>query len=370
MTTTTGQDLLAAVAAVGLAGTLTEFPAEPLDDAAWNDLLRQCTHQRMAGLLLAAITEGKLPTTDVQFGEAVERHVAAMGVTLLLERQLLDLSAQFDVWGIDYRVLKGSAVAHLDYGDPALRSFADVDLLVRSEQFDDAVRGMLEQGHQRAFPEPRPAFDRRFSKGTSFVLSSGLELDLHRTFVMGPYGLMVDLGELWTHSVEFVMGGRQLRALGNEERLIHACYHAALGDFPPRVMPRRDIAEMLLFGNRDEQRLLDLAAHWNAEAVVAEGIRSAWDLLRIADVTALSKWAQRYQPSPRDRQRLKAYQTSGHNYSAKSLAAIREIPRWRDRMAFTTALVLPQQSYLAARHRGVGSRIWHGLRDVTRVRGR
>jgi hypothetical protein len=361
-------DLSASVAAVGLVGSLTEFPSEPLDEDGWRRLLAQSDHQRISGLLVAAITSGLLPVTNEQLDQAIERHVGAMGVCLLLERQLLEVSDIFDRQGIDHRVLKGSAVAQLDYSDPALRSFADIDLLVSSKQFDDAVRVLVEQGHTRLYPEPRPAFDRRFSKGTSFKLATGFELDLHRTFVMGPYGLMVDLDELWSHSEEFELGGRTLRTLGAEERLLHACYHAALGDYPPRLMPRRDIVEMVLFGQRDESRVLALAANWGAEVVVAEGIKAAWQQLRIADVTSLSKWAERYQPSQRDRQRLKAYQTTGHNYSTKSLAALREIPRWRDRMAFTTALVLPQQSYLTSRHRGMGSRLWHGLRDVVRTR--
>jgi Uncharacterised nucleotidyltransferase len=361
-------DLTASVAAVGLVGSLTEFPAEPLDEAGWKRLLAQSEHQRVSGLLVAAITSGALPVTNEQLEQAIERHVGAMGACLLLERQLLEISDILDRHSIDHRVLKGSAVAQLDYSDPALRSFADIDLLVPSRQFDDAVRVLLKQGHARLYPEPRPAFDRRFSKGTTFKLATGFELDLHRTFVMGPYGLLVDLDELWSNSADFELGGHVLRTLGAEERLLHACYHAALGDYPPRLMPRRDIVEMVLFGNRDERRLLALAANWGAEVVVAEGIKAAWQHLQIADVTSLSKWAENYQPSQRDRQRLKAYQISGHNYSAKSLAALREIPRWRDRMAFTTALILPQQSYITTRHRGVGSRLWHGLRDVMKTR--
>ena len=41
--------------------------------------------------------------------------------------------------GIEFRVLKGCATAHLDYPDPSLRLTSDVDLLVRQGQLGAAT---------------------------------------------------------------------------------------------------------------------------------------------------------------------------------------------------------------------------------------
>ena len=54
--------------------------------------------------------------------------------------------------GLDHRALKGAAVAHLDYPDPALRSFIDVDLLVRAEEWDDAIQVLREAGGSVSLP--------------------------------------------------------------------------------------------------------------------------------------------------------------------------------------------------------------------------
>ena len=48
-----------------------------------------------------------------------------------LERVLLETVAELDALGAEFRVLKGTAVAHLDYPDPSWRGFGDIDLLVR-----------------------------------------------------------------------------------------------------------------------------------------------------------------------------------------------------------------------------------------------
>ncbi|MCA1704679.1 MAG: hypothetical protein LC808_16010, partial [Actinobacteria bacterium] len=65
--------------------------------------------------------------------------------------------------------------------------------------------------------------------------------------MLGPWGLLVNLDDLWgDDGQEFVVGGHRLRALSHEYRLLHACYHATLGNWPLRLASLRDIAEMVL----------------------------------------------------------------------------------------------------------------------------
>lgn len=355
-----------AVAAHGLAGTLVKFPDEPLDDTVWTSLLRYCTHQRVPGYLLEAALDGALPTTPRQLDEAREAHLGSMWTVLLIERTLLKIADQLAAADVEFRVLKGSACASLDYPDPSLRSFGDVDLLVQPDSFDAAVKALLAAGHRRRFAEPRPGFDRRFSKGASFVTDDGFEVDLHRTFVMGPFGLRVDLDDLWRASTPFEVGGRKLQAIGHEQRFMHACFHAALGQSEPRLVPQRDVAEMLLFGSLDMARVHELMARWKAEPVVARAVRLAWDTLQLADVVSLSVWARRYQPDEREQRALAVYTSHRGSYAAKSMEALRAIPRLRDKAAFVAALTFPQRSYIRDHRLGFFTRLRRaasGVRD-------
>lgn len=359
---------LPSVAATGLPGSMLEMPGHPLEAAEWSELVEGVIAERLAGLLLEAVESGSLPATDSQRESVIDLHVQSMATVLLLERCLLATVEALGEAGIPSLVLKGSAVAHLDYSNPSLRPFADVDILVRSQHFDMAVETLTSLGCARQYPEPRRSFDRRFGKGTSFTTPSGLELDLHRTFVMGPYGLSIDLEQLWEDPQAFTLGGQQLHGLSAEKRLLHACYHSTLGDVPPKLMPRRDIAEMLLYGDADTDRVLELARAWRAEAVLAHAVRSAWQTLSIADSLRLSSWAATYQTSERDQKSLEIYLTQGSNYTTRSLAAISALPRWRDRMSFMAALAWPQREYLDGRHRNFAARLRYGLTEA--VRGR
>ena len=362
-------DLIRAVAAYGLACTATELPIEPLPPDTWRRLLELVASQRLAGFLAAAVVEGALAVTEDQQEQALESHVAAMCSALKLEALLLDTVALLTDAGLDHRVLKGSAVAHLDYADPALRSFGDIDLMVESDAFDEAVRVLCAQGHRRRFPQPRPGFDRRFSKGTSFTTVDGFEIDLHRTFLMGPFGLQVNLPDIWSEHTEFVLAGRSLRALAPHQRFLHACLHAALGDSPPRLSALRDVGEMVVHGTVDVPRVRELSSSWHADAALSRAVSLTWELFQLGDANELTAWALRYQPDEQERRFLRVYLEPGRSYAGKSLAALQVVPGLANKMAYVWALAFPKRSYVAERH-GHHTRRWRRAAGALRQSGR
>ncbi len=74
----------------------------------------------------------------------------------------------------------------------------DIDLLVESEAFDAATELLTECRVSGAIS---PRSGRGTTAGSARASRSSapanLELDLHRTFAMGPFGLTVDLDDLW-----------------------------------------------------------------------------------------------------------------------------------------------------------------------------
>ncbi len=356
-----------AIAAYGLAGTMLDLPAEPLDRLAFARVLSQVRAQRISGLMWQAVVDGALPVTAEQAEQAESLHVQALSATLVLERLLLETVDVLESRSIPVRALKGSAVAHLDYPDPGLRTFGDIDLLVPGAAFDDAVSCLTRAGHERLHPQPRPGFDRRFSKGTSFRTADGLEIDLHRTFTMGPFGVRLALSQLWETHDEFVLGGRTVRALSTEERFLHACYHAVLGEVKPRLVPLRDAAQIALTRPLDVGRLHDLIRASRGDAVVSRAVRLAWREFELVDVLAISAWAQAYRTDPREAADLAAY-GRGSSYTTKSLAALRALPTMSQRASYLYALLVPTNSYVGQRHHGRVSRLRSGVRQAGRVR--
>jgi len=173
-----------AVAAWGLP-TEHRLPERPLDDEQFRALLATCTHERVLGLLGAAVRAGAFPVTAGQRAELDARWQEWLGHTLRAERLALAVLEALRGAGIRAAAIKGTALAHTIYAEPAQRVFGDVDLLVEPNRLREAgcvVAGTL--GGTRAEPELRPGFDDRFAREL-LVRVGDLEVDLHRTFVNG-----------------------------------------------------------------------------------------------------------------------------------------------------------------------------------------
>lgn len=354
-------EVAAAVAAHGLAGSLWDPPREPLADEEWRAVLNTVTYQRYPGLLLDAIESERFAATPHQRDEAQEAHETSMLVALRLEQRLVAVSTALVDAGIDHRVLKGSAYAALVYPDPALRSFGDVDLLIPADRFADTVQLLEQRGYLRLWPEIHAGYDRRFGKGATLRDDEGIELDLHRTFSLGPFGLGIDAATVFANPVKFELAGTALQALEPDMMFLHACFHAALGDLPPRTLALRDVAQLLLLNDVDEVRVLDVAAEWGAECVVARAVRLSWEALRLADVTRVSSWAMHYEPTPRDQRLLDTYVGERRSHTAKSLASLRVIPGVRHKVAFLWASLFPSREFVESRSGSRAAWVRRGL---------
>jgi hypothetical protein len=359
------------VASNGLVGSSLEPLSQPLDTSRWKRLLQRVHMQRLAGLLASAIDDGELAVTPDQAEEAHQLHATFMQICLELEADLLEVADIFDRSAVRHRVLKGPAVAHLDYPDPALRVFGDIDILVPSAQFDTAAAALAEAGYSRKFTEVRPGFDHRFGKGASFRGPNGHEIDLHRTFVMGPYGLTLDLDDVWQAADRFEVAGRSFETLDADQRFLHACYHAALGNVRPGLVALRDLAGMLQRTERpiDVDRVLRLSAAWRSQAVVARALCLAWEFFALPE-TPLARWARDFSPGDRDREALRTYLDPEMGYAARSYVALRAIPGIRSKAAFAWALALPDRTYGSGRHRSRLRRWRAAIRQILAVRRR
>lgn len=335
--------LAAAVAAYGLPSRRA-LPDQPLPAHGWEQLLRDAKDHRTIGLLAQAVADGSFVTTAEQAEEAYDTHAEAMGLAVVLERLLLDTVALLTDAAVDHRVLKGSAVAHLVYPDPAQRPFGDVDLLVPIARFDVAVSTLVGAGYTRPRPQLRPGFDRRFAKSVTLISPDGLPLDLHRTLAGGRFGLLLVTDDLFGSSDPLVLGGRHLAALSPEQRLLHACYHAVVGAAPP-LLALRDIAQMLLTTEVDLTEMLRRCRAWQSQAVLARAVTLAWKTLALTESVALVAWGRSYQPAAAERWALEAHSAQRRG-GAKTITTVVAISGLRAKLAFLWALAVPQRAFL------------------------
>ncbi len=353
------------LAAFGLPGQRDRLADAPLPEPAWKDLVRRARAQRLAGFLHAAVTDGVLPVTGEQREAVDELHLTACAAAVQLERRLLDVAGALDHADVPFVVLKGTAVAHLDYPDPALRPFGDVDLLFPSAQFEHALDILLGLGYVRPVPEPSPGFDRRFGKGATLKGTAGDELDTHRSLVFGSFGLAIELDELFRSAQPFDLGGRRLQALGPDTRLLHACYHAALGDPRPRYGSVRDVAQMLTNGDRDPDRVIELSRRWRAHAVLARALELCRDLLGYPLAGPIVDAVADHRPTRHERRAIASYIGDNRTYAAKVVASLPYLDGVGAKVRFLRAVTLPSRDFTAVRGGDAGvAWIRRGLRSL------
>jgi hypothetical protein len=349
--------LLAQVAAHGLpllAGTLTTperatSVSRPPDAATWMRLLRDVRRLRLSGLLQSAIADEVLAVTDEQRQAANELHLTACVSALTLERALLRLTDTLERAGIDVVVLKGTAAAHLLYPDPTVRMFGDNDLLFRAGQIDRALQVLADVGYDRPRAAPRPDYDRRFGKGATLIGPDGDELDVHRTLLFGSFGLRVDTDELFASTVTFRLGGQELRALGPDTGLLHACYHAALGDPMPRLGSVRDVAQRFALAQHDPARLQQLVDQWRAAPVVARAVQLCVDHLGVHIDDPVADAARRHVTMPHERRAIASYVGSNRSHAAKVVASLPYLDGVPAKTAFLRANLAPSTSFVRSR---------------------
>jgi hypothetical protein len=324
-------------------------PVRPTPER-WPLVLSGTNLQRLTGLALAAYESGDLELADPQAEELLRHHRAAMVGALMIERLLLELSAELASAGVRAVVLKGPAVAHAVYPDPSMRPFGDLDLLVSGADWRGACEVLRSAGIARDLPEPRPGFDERFGKAATHSHPSGLQVDLHRTLVLGPFGLWLDPGELLRHTETFELAGRRLERLDRTGMLLNAALHAGLGASPPLLLPIRDVAQAAADPGVDWERLEGWASRWHLRAPLAHAFAAASRELG----AGLPPSARRIAAAPLDRtegRAMRAY-TELRSSGGMALSATRAIPGVRAKTAYVMGLLLPSREFLRARARG------------------
>jgi Uncharacterised nucleotidyltransferase len=313
----------------------------------WKNLLSLLKLHRLSGIAVAAHETGQLELASEQLGELLEYHRSVMVNTLYIEQRMLHLHDAFMAAGIREVVLKGPSVAHTVYPDPAMRPFGDLDLLVSTADWKAACRTLLASGFTRDLPEPRRGFDERFGKAATHSDGSGLQVDLHRTLVVGPFGLWLEPEVLMEFSETFALGCRAVRRLDRTGLLLNAALHAGLGNSPPLLLPLRDVAELAKHPDVDWERFAQWVAGWRLIAAIRHAFACA-SLELGCDLSTETHRLAGTRQRRWERRVMSAY-THQRASGGVAVAATRAIPGLRAKAAYVFALLLPSREFIHAR---------------------
>jgi hypothetical protein len=304
-------------------------------DLDWERILESAEHHRLIPAIHAAL-KGKngVPSTL-----RVRAHKHAWRV-LHFTVELTKIARCFEQRGIEFLAHKGPALGQLLYGNPAMRQFGDLDIIIRSKDFGRAKDALIELGYApglRLSPRQERSF-LRSGYERSFALNSERNLvELQWQIVPRFCSINFDIDALFSRSRQIDLDGVSLRTMGHEDLLVVLCVHAAKHEWAQLGM-LRDIAALTNFN-------LD----WNWIVVEARrlGILKILQvsLLSVEKLFDLSLRTQLLPPTEGTAEIASAVVARlQHNYDPDTesiryfRAQLQLRERWRDRMAFVWRL--------------------------------
>ncbi len=146
---------------------------------------------------------------------------------LALVGELLQLSELLTRHHIPFLALKGPALALLAYGDPALRQFRDLDILVRRSDVTRASDVLTARGYQprlKLTPAREAAFRAAFCEH-EFARPDGMLVELHWAFFPRAFGFSLRFEDALAQGQPVRLGGSIVQTLGPEDLLVYLCAH-------------------------------------------------------------------------------------------------------------------------------------------------
>lgn len=318
-------EVLAVIGRHGLPATVAPASVPVLVPAVDVGGLREfCRGDRMCGLFAGAVTAGDLvlpDDDDATAGVLADWH-EMLRACVIVEALLVRTAGRLDGLGVRWALTKGAAVAHLDYPDPTLRGFADVDVVVHP---DDWTRVLAEFAPDGAGCATR-RFTDRFGKGET-VLVDDMEVDLHRRFAVGRFGVRCVMGDVFDDLGSLLLAGRTIPVLSPSARMLHACFHASLGG-GRGLRALRDVAQIAAAHADAVPGMWDMAERWRVTPVVAAAVSDAWSLLGLRLEHPLYRSSLAVLPGWGDRRALEVF-ASDPSFRAQARTGLGGVPLWQ-----------------------------------------
>jgi Uncharacterised nucleotidyltransferase len=208
---------------------------------------------------------------------------------LSLTAELFRILQDFSAAHIDTVLVKGPVISLLAYGDPAVRSYVDLDLLLRHRDIQTAAQHMLAMGFAPEVPESvmragKIPGEYLFQRpGTQCVV----ELHTERTFRYYPKPMRIE--DLLSRSRTVTLDGREVPALSLEDELVLGCIHGAK-HFWERLIWISDIAALVArHPDLDWKKAKHAAAEVGAARILRVGIQLACSLLQVDVPSGIAK---------------------------------------------------------------------------------
>ena len=210
----------------------------------WDALLELADQHAVQGILAKRFEELAFEGVPLTAREKLHARIRAQHLfTLSLTAELFRVLDDFAAVGLEVLVIKGPVTSVVAYGDPSMRGFGDIDLLLRQRDIARASQCMRAQGFEPRVPDH--AIQAGKIPGEYVFHRSGtngmVEIHTEQTFRYYPKGMPIE--EMFQHKRMVSLEGRNVPALDIRHEVVFHCVHGAK-DFWERLMWISDVASL------------------------------------------------------------------------------------------------------------------------------
>lgn len=247
----------------------------------WSRLLLLAEEHGVLGQLAACLSDRDIPTVPAEIKlRILERQRAQNFMTLRLTGELFRLLELFTTQRIPPLVIKGPVLAVQAYGDPAMRSYGDLDLLVRQRDIRRATEVMIASGYRaavslEAIDAGKIPGQYLFSKPDSKLL-----VELHNDLTLRYFPHPLPIEDYFARQILVRVDFHEVPAPSLEDELVLICVHGAKHLWE-RLSWIADVAGLISRQTGiDWDRATASARAVGAERLLHTGLRLAENVLR------------------------------------------------------------------------------------------
>lgn len=252
-------------------GTLAE-KTSPLAPEDWRALLEEAEKRALTLTLYyrLRVAHGEALVPEWVWEHLQTVYLAATARNMVMLHHAAGILRALQERGIEVIVLKGLYLVEQVYPEIGLRTFSDLDLLVRREQLADALTLMQNQGYRLSTWYDPQAQNTDIKHLPPLEKAQYPTLELHWSILEEDEPFEIEAAGLWERAVETTIAGVKTRALDSEDFLLHLALHFTYQHrLRGGLRNLYDIAEVLeqRMARMNWQKLLATAQQWGAQRV-------------------------------------------------------------------------------------------------------
>ena len=200
--------------------------AHLLDAADLRAVVRLARRHRVAALLHDRLRDLDGTVASTLAAQLRYDHLEARARQLQAHATIAALRSALTV---PFLIIKGAALAQRWYDDPSLRTYVDIDVLVRHTDFRGASEALVNAGFTHLLPSWNGLLARGMAEVPLKHRSSTVDLHWHLIARQDPRReIELDEAAIFDRADALTLGGVDVATLDCEDTLLHLCIHSGL----------------------------------------------------------------------------------------------------------------------------------------------